>query len=197
MKTSVLYGSNQSLNSISSRASVFLRRLLLSEFFKAEEEKEVEESIPPKLVEKEVRDPTKSVRFAGQSKVQEDVKPVPSRNNLRRHLSTLSINKPSLQSIEEEVKVFSTNLNASLKEGKNEVALPVAFDPKFFYHIDMPKNVVKRGQKLKQPVFPENFEIDSLVLIKITEVLSPFKFWFQIKNEYEYDALDSLMDDLK
>lgn len=98
-----------------------------------------------------------------------------------------------LQSISEERK--KSEKEEELNDPDSDSALPVDIDVDFLCNMDIPENVLKTGQGLPEPVFPDFVKPGKYIPVFVTEVASPFKFWFHIRKED--DDLDLMMNTME
>ncbi|XP_067633848.1 tudor domain-containing protein 5 [Eurosta solidaginis] len=89
-------------------------------------------------------------------------------------------------------KVFE--LNNSLEEKKRlddmEEAVPAYAADNLVFRMDFPENTMTFGRKIPNYKIPDNVRRGSIIGIFISEIHSPYKFWFHIyKEHHELDAL--------
>lgn len=103
----------------------------------------------------------------------------------------------AIQKISKNRKDSAKNLQTISEDFDDNIekALPLTMDFEFLSMLDMPKNVVKMGEKLPEPIFPANFVIGKCIPIFVSEVNTPFKFWFHIRKDD--DELDLLMNTME
>ncbi|KAL5289295.1 TDRD5.2 family protein [Megaselia abdita] len=136
------------------------------------------------LAAQEVRAQNKLVRFAENK---EEIRKIQKITKIRSMMKECTAD---LQSISEEKKKSEDE-----EIDESELALPATLDIDFLCRMDIPDNVLKTGQELPSQVFPDFVKIGKYVPVFITEVNSPFKFWFHIRKDD--DDLDLLMNTME
>lgn len=137
------------------------------------------------LAAQQIRAHNKSVRFAENKEEIKKIQKITKIRSLRKE-STID-----LQSISEEKKKSEDEEIFD----DSELALPPTLDMDFLCNMDIPDNVLKTGQRLPPPVFPDFLKAGKYVPVFITEVNSPFKFWFHIRKDE--DDLDLMMNTME
>lgn len=140
-----------------------------------------------KLIEiaaQEIRAQNRYVRFAENKEEIKKIKKISKIRSMRKDLVV------DLQSISEEKKKSEEE-----DFDDSDSALPVDIDVDFLCNMDIPENVLKTGQRLPQPVFPDHVKPGKYVPVFVTEVASPFKFWFHIRKDD--DDLDLMMNTME
>lgn len=135
------------------------------------------------LAAQEIRAQNKYVRFAENKEEIKKIQKITKIRSMRRECAV------DLQSITEE------NKKSEDVEVDDEEALPVTLDMDFLSSMDIPDNVLKFGQKLLPPVFPDFVKPEKYIPIFVTEVSSPFKFWFHMrKDDDDLDLMSNTME---